>query len=48
MREGWKFVELGDVLKKIIGGGTPSKRRPDYWDGNIFWCSVKDMSDDKK
>ena len=40
---GWKEVELGDVLRKIIGGGTPSKANPLYWDGDISWCSVKDM-----
>lgn len=45
MREGWKEVTLGSVLKKIIGGGTPSKMNSSYWNGNIFWCSVKDMSE---
>lgn len=47
MREGWKEVLLGDLLKKIIGGGTPSKSKPEYWNGKILWCSVKDMQDDK-
>lgn len=47
MMEGWKEVELGTVLSKIIGGGTPSKSVDEYWNGDIFWCSVKDMSDDK-
>ena len=47
MMEGWKQVKLGDVLDKIIGGGTPSKTNESYWNGNISWCSVKDMSDDK-
>lgn len=47
MMEGWKKVKLGDVLDKIIGGGTPSKNNQAYWNGNIPWCSVKDMSDDK-
>lgn len=47
MRDSWEVVELGSVLKKIVGGGTPSKKRPDYWNGTIPWCSVKDMDDDK-
>lgn len=47
MREGWKVVLLGDLLKKIIGGGTPSKSKPEYWNGDILWCSVKDMQDDR-
>lgn len=47
MMEGWEDIKLGDVLDKIIGGGTPSKNNQSYWNGNIPWCSVKDMSDDK-
>lgn len=43
----WKTVSLGDVLHSIIGGGTPSKSKSEYWNGDIFWCSVKDMEDDK-
>lgn len=38
----------GDLLPlakcgKVIGGGTPSKKRSDYWDGNIPWISAKEM-----
>ncbi|MDD4218035.1 MAG: restriction endonuclease subunit S [Bacteroidales bacterium] len=47
MMEGWKIMKLGCLLSKIIGGGTPSKNVSEYWDGDIPWCSVKDMSDDK-
>ena len=43
----WKTSKLDDVLTRIIGGGTPSKSRPEYWHGNIPWASVKDMADDK-
>jgi type I restriction enzyme S subunit len=43
----WEKVELNDVLEKIIGGGTPSKTIADYWNGEIPWCSVKDMVGDK-
>src|SRR5260221_5263188 len=43
----WDVVKLGDVLSRIIGGGTPSKANPDFWNGDIPWCSVKDMQDDK-
>lgn len=43
----WEKVRLGDVVSKIIGGGTPSKKITDFWNGNIPWCSVKDMADDK-
>lgn len=28
----------------VVGGGTPSKKVPDYWNGNIPWLSPKDLS----
>ena len=40
----WEKVKLGEVLDNIVGGGTPSKLNLNYWSGNIYWCSVKDMS----
>lgn len=43
----WEKVEFNDVLEKIVGGGTPSKTVSDYWNGDIPWCSVKDMVGDK-
>ncbi len=37
-------VKLGDKdYFKIIGGGTPSKMEPDFWNGEIPWVSPKDM-----
>lgn len=41
----WNRVKLGDCLENIIGGGTPSKKNPSYWNGAIPWASVKDMAD---
>lgn len=38
-------VRLGDVVD-INSGGTPSKRNPDYWDGDIPWVSAKSMDAD--
>ncbi|MCK5722914.1 MAG: restriction endonuclease subunit S, partial [Gammaproteobacteria bacterium] len=43
--ETWKKIKLGEALEKIVGGGTPSKSESKYWNGNIPWASVKDMSD---
>lgn len=37
-----KTYKLKDVVK-IVGGGTPSKKKSNYWDGNIPWASPKDM-----
>ena len=41
--EDWEWRKLGTVVTKIIGGGTPSKAKPEYWKGNIPWLTVKDM-----
>lgn len=43
MGEVWKNYQLGDLLESITGGGTPSTSKPEYWNGNIPWASVKDM-----
>lgn len=38
-------ISLGDIIQKVIGGGTPSRTVPEYWDGDIPWASVKDLRD---
>lgn len=40
----WQKTELGEVLLSIVGGGTPSKSNPSFYEGNIPWMSVKDMN----
>jgi type I restriction enzyme S subunit len=42
MREGWLQKPLGDVCN-VIGGGTPSKRNPAFYEGEIPWATVRDM-----
>lgn len=39
---GWPQCTLGDVVN-IASGGTPSKARPDFWEGDLPWVSPKDM-----
>jgi len=41
----WKWVCLSD-LGRLKGGGTPSKARVDFWNGDIPWVSPKDMKVD--
>ncbi|HAS26373.1 restriction endonuclease subunit S [Vibrio splendidus] len=52
--EKYKQTEIGDIpahwdlvtlrqLGRWQSGGTPSKKNPSYWDGNIPWFSPKDM-----
>lgn len=41
--KGWKKEKVGDVCSKITGGGTPSKKHPEYFTGAIPWVTPKDM-----
>lgn len=38
----WVWVRLGKIVN-FVGGGTPSKSNPNYWNGEIPWASVKDF-----
>ena len=38
----WRWARLADI-GYFLGGGTPSKSNPDYWQGPIPWVSPKDM-----
>ncbi|MEM9116193.1 MAG: restriction endonuclease subunit S [Myxococcota bacterium] len=40
--EGWRTVSLGET-GDWLSGGTPSKRKPEFWSGGIPWVSPKDM-----
>lgn len=35
--------KLSEVMD-LIGGGTPKTTKPEYWDGDIPWLSVKDFN----
>jgi type I restriction enzyme S subunit len=43
----WEWVPLGETVNSHLGGGTPSKNNSSYWDGDIFWASVKDVGKGK-
>lgn len=43
MPERWALVRLTDVAK-LQSGHTPSKRKPEYWDGGIPWISLHDTA----
>lgn len=40
--EEWKVIRIGDC-GSWSSGGTPSKRKPQYWNGDVPWVSPKDM-----
>ena len=37
--------KLSEIMN-IIGGGTPKTSKPEYWNGDIPWLSVKDFNND--
>ncbi len=42
--EGWEVNPIGDLIT-AKGGGTPSTKNPDFWDGGEHcWATPKDMS----
>ncbi|WP_234916080.1 restriction endonuclease subunit S [Aeromonas veronii] len=43
--QGWACCRISD-LGYDLGGGTPSKTKSKYWNGNIPWVSPKDMKVD--
>ena len=43
-RLGMKY-KLSEVME-LIGGGTPKTGKPEYWNGDIPWISVKDFNND--
>lgn len=43
--KGWLAKPLGNVVS-LRSGGTPSKKKPEYWNGAIPWVSPKDMKPD--
>jgi type I restriction enzyme, S subunit len=42
--EGWYLKDLGEVLTKIEGGGTPTRNIPEFWGDEISWATVKDLT----
>jgi|GEM_PF-1932420 len=45
MKAGWEIKTLGEVAE-VIGGGTPPKNNENYYSGEIFWATVRDISSD--
>jgi type I restriction enzyme, S subunit len=42
--EGWKVVELQELANKLFAGGTPSRKKEEYWlNGYIPWLKTKEI-----
>jgi len=39
----WPEARLEEVILDIKDGGTPSRKKEEYFNGNINWCIVKDI-----
>ena len=39
----WEVKPLGE-LAIIRGGGTPSTTQPQFWDGDVLWCTPTDIT----
>jgi type I restriction enzyme S subunit len=37
----WKTTSVGDVATGFLSGGTPTTKRPEYWEGEIPWITSK-------
>lgn len=40
--DGWVWTTVGDIYK-VIGGGTPSTKVEEYWEGDIPWITSADI-----
>lgn len=41
--EGWKRKTIADVCE-TVGGGTPSTKVPEYWNGTVTWVIPSDIT----
>ena len=39
----WKYCKLRR-MGKIVGGGTPARERPEYWNGTIPWITPSEVT----
>jgi type I restriction enzyme S subunit len=44
--EEWRLVTLRDTASRAFGGGTPSTKRPEFWDGVIPWTTSAVIGED--
>lgn len=42
----WEKVKIGELIN-VKGGGTPSTKNPEFWNGGIAWTSPRDLSGKK-
>jgi len=40
---GWKMMELGKICD-VVGGGTPARENPMFWNGDIPWATPTEIT----
>src|ERR1035437_10118803 len=40
--ESWKWTTVEEIYD-VVGGGTPSTDKPEYWNGDIPWITSADV-----
>ncbi len=43
----YEIKRIKNEIEKIISGGTPTSTNESFWNGNINWCSITDISKNK-
>ena len=43
-KDGWEKYKLFELVVSMSSGGTPATKRQEYYDGDIVWVSIDDMS----
>jgi type I restriction enzyme S subunit len=39
----WTATQIGEEVE-CVGGSTPSTSNPEFWDGDVYWTTPKDLS----
>jgi len=45
-KDGWEVKKLGEIAD-VVGGGTPSSFKPNYWNGTINWFTPTEIGKSK-
>jgi len=46
LSKGWEFAKIDDIVE-LIGGGTPSRKKSEYFGGDIVWLTPTEIPRDK-